>query len=395
VTSDSLQTTPYAFLASFYQQQGSADSAIWAYENLARLRPDDYGVWYELGELHARQGRFLEAQQAVREALSLRPDGENLMAYVRMGELYEQRQIPDSAILMFKTAHTYAPDNLVLNRLLTSYYVATDSFDLALPHAQAVVRTAPMERAGCRRLALIYYVLDSLTVADSILTSLVEGGDEDPVNHAYLGRIAAQREDYSTAREQFQKALSLADSVSDAYLDLGYAMNRLGQVDGEVSLYQSGLLKVTDSLGTVRLLMALASVLERSGRGDESIPVLERLLKAAPNDAAGLNFLGYLLAERGQRLEYAKGLIERAVAQEPTNAAFLDSYGWVYYQLREFDSALVYLKQAAELDNDPTILDHLGDAYEATGNRILALDCWRRALDLAPDNEAIKQKIGE
>ena len=63
------------------------------------------------------------------------------------------------------------------------------------------------------------------------------------------------------------------------------------------------------------------------------------------------------------------------------------------FRLGEYEEALVYLNKAAQLDGDPVILDHLGDAYRATGDAQSAREWWQKALELDPDNEEIKRKL--
>ncbi|MBI5266793.1 MAG: tetratricopeptide repeat protein, partial [candidate division Zixibacteria bacterium] len=93
------------------------------------------------------------------------------------------------------------------------------------------------------------------------------------------------------------------------------------------------------------------------------------------------------------RLDYAKDLVARALELEPQNAAFLDSYGWVLYRLGQFDEALKYLLQAASIQSDPTVFEHVGDTYMSLKETAQAKDWWRKALKLQPDNKALKEKL--
>jgi len=263
------------------------------------------------------------------------------------------------------------------------------------PQQRCSVRVwKPDELSGHRRVGVVYYFLDSLRQADSVFAQLMARGDEDPLTYTYRGMVASQQENLEDARKYLNYALEADSQSVDAYLNLGYVYKKSKEFDKEIALYESAIEKVTDSSATVKVFLSLGWAYEKKGEFAKSVETLESLLKIAPDNANGLNTLGYMLADRGERLEYAKGLIERAVELEPNNAAFLDSYGWVYFRLEEFDKALVYLKRAAELDNDPVILDHLGDAYEATGDLEKARRWWQEALVNDPDNEKIKQKLG-
>jgi predicted Zn-dependent protease len=89
-----------------------------------------------------------------------------------------------------------------------------------------------------------------------------------------------------------------------------------------------------------------------------------------------------MLADRGVRLEEATGLIKRALADDPNNAAFQDSLGWAYYKQNKLDEAESLLRQAvAREGHDPTILSHLGDVYAKMGKDALAEAQWQKSLD--------------
>lgn len=124
---------------------------------------------------------------------------------------------------------------------------------------------------------------------------------------------------------------------------------------------------------------------------------LERAVEIAPEEATALNYLGYSWAERGENLDEAFALIEKAVALDPTSGAIIDSLGWAYYQLGDYEEAVGHLEQAASLEpGDPTITDHLGDVYWRLGRTLEARYQWQRVLELDPDEdvaENVRSKI--
>jgi tetratricopeptide (TPR) repeat protein len=94
-----------------------------------------------------------------------------------------------------------------------------------------------------------------------------------------------------------------------------------------------------------------------------------------------LNYLGYMLADKGIRLPEALKLIRKAVDLEPTNGAYLDSLGWAYFKLGQYEEAEENLRKAVERDQtDPTVHDHLGELYEKTGRIRLAAAQWELSL---------------
>ncbi len=118
-------------------------------------------------------------------------------------------------------------------------------------------------------------------------------------------------------------------------------------------------------------------------------PAAEADFRAAlalrPDQPQVLNYLGYSLVERGEKLDEALTMIETAAAARPDNGAIVDSLGWVYFQLGRYDEAVIELERAASLEPvDPVINDHLGDALWAVGREIEARFQWQRALSFDP-----------
>ena len=139
----------------------------------------------------------------------------------------------------------------------------------------------------------------------------------------------------------------------------------------------------------------LGAALERSGRHQEAASAFERLLAAEPDFAPALNYLGYMWAERGENLARALELVQRAVALEPGNGAYIDSLGWAHFQLGEFHRAREHLERAADLlPDDPTIWEHLADVYAALGEVEKARESYRRALAATDgDSAALRRKL--
>ena len=80
----------------------------------------------------------------------------------------------------------------------------------------------------------------------------------------------------------------------------------------------------------------------------------------------------------------------------PNNGAYIDSYAWVQYKLGNYELALSELKKASDLiDNDAIIFEHLGDVYNALGDKTEAERNYRRALEINPNSIQIEEKLKE
>ena len=124
------------------------------------------------------------------------------------------------------------------------------------------------------------------------------------------------------------------------------------------------------------------STYEREKKYDEAEAEFKKILASNPQSAATLNYLGYMNADRGVRLEESLNYIKLAVSLEPTNGAYLDSLGWAYFKLGKYDLAEENLTKASlRMGSDPTVQDHLGDLYQKTGRLKLAAVHWERAVE--------------
>ena len=125
----------------------------------------------------------------------------------------------------------------------------------------------------------------------------------------------------------------------------------------------------------------LGSIYERQKKYDLAEEQFNKVLQINPRNAPVLNYYGYMLADRGVRLDEATALVKRALDEEAQNGAYLDSLGWAYFKQGRMTEAEDYLRRAAGRNRfDPTIRDHLGDLFYKTGRIEQAAEQWEKAL---------------
>ena len=128
-------------------------------------------------------------------------------------------------------------------------------------------------------------------------------------------------------------------------------------------------------------MFALADVYADAGRGTEAERMLRQVLAAEPANPNALNYLGYMLALRGEQLDEAIRLVRRALDAEPDNGAYLDSLGWAHFRKGDLDEAEKYLAAAAaKMPENSEVQDHLGDLHARKGRLSEAIAAWTRAL---------------
>jgi tetratricopeptide (TPR) repeat protein len=126
---------------------------------------------------------------------------------------------------------------------------------------------------------------------------------------------------------------------------------------------------------------ALADLYNDAERTTDAERTIRTILQTEPGNADALNYLGYMLAERGEQLDEAIRLVRRALEADPGNPSYLDSLGWAYFKRGDVDEAERYLAPAAEkLPKNAVIQDHMGDVHARRGRWQDAIAAWTRAL---------------
>jgi len=384
-----------SFLASEYRRLNDVDSLVWIYSKLSKINPNNYRTLVELGRFQIQTGKIDDALISFHSALELAEGRQRISSYLGLGDVYKNKNQQDSSVYYFKLAGELDPNNSYVVRELASYYSQKDSLSQAIYFAEKLVRLEPNNSAAKRFLSQLYVSTDSLPKAEMLLEDLLAAGDNDPSNYFYLGRIAIVKQDFESAKEYLTILTQLSPSVPDSWLDLGFVYRRTDNLEKAINVYSSGLQFVNHRADSVRLLFAIGASQESSKNIEQAEKTFEKIILLDPNHSQTLNYLGYMLADNGDRLEYAKDLIGKALELSPENAAYIDSYGWVMFRLGKYNDAVEYLSKAVSLQSDPVIYDHLGDAYNASGNSGDARIWWQKALELEPDNDRIREKLNE
>ena len=136
----------------------------------------------------------------------------------------------------------------------------------------------------------------------------------------------------------------------------------------------------------------LGALYDENNNKENSIANLKKAIELNPQNAAALNYLGYTWAEMGVQLDEAEILIQRALKIEPNEGFYIDSLGCVYYQKGDYNQAVELLERAVEITvDDPTIIEHLADAYLKVSKPDRALARYREALKKSKEDEQLKR----
>ena len=265
-------------------------------------------------------------------------------------------EAPEAFTLMYTRVANYLdPGNTPAVLMTAGILEDLGQYDLANTALGAVDRDDPSFHAAELARAEALRSADRDDAAIEVLEALARSHPELPQVWATKGDTLRQAERYDQANDAYTRALALYDDDSSAKWFVYYTR---GITNHALDIWPS-------AEADFRAALALR-----------------------PDQPQVLNFLGYSLVERGEKLDEALGMIETAAAARPDNGAIVDSLGWVLFQLGRYEEAVVHMEHAASLvPVDPVVNDHLGDVYWAVGREIEARFQWQRALSFDPDPE--------
>ena len=215
-----------------------------------------------------------------------------------------------------------------------------------------------------------------------------------------LGRVGALRDGGKT-----EAALEVLYYLSREFSGIGIVHNSLGDFLRREERYSEAKIAYDRAVDIYRennnvswvVLYARGITHERLQEWDKAESDFRNALTINPDQANVLNYLGYSLIDRGEKLDEAMTMIEKAVSLQPESGYIVDSLAWGLFKLGQYETAIPHMEKAAELmPVDPIVTDHLGDLYWAVGRQLEAKFQWRRALSFDPelkDANRIREKL--
>ncbi|MGC9448811.1 tetratricopeptide repeat protein [Cereibacter sphaeroides] len=217
---------------------------------------------------------------------------------------------------------------------------------------------------------------------------------------AEIGRADALRADdrIEASLEVLQGLARSKPELMQVHLALGDALRREERYADAVTAYDAAIARVpAPERQHWPLFYSRGICHERLSHWEEAEADFRRALELNPDEPQVLNYLGYSFVDRGQNLEEALSMIERAVAARPESGYIIDSLAWAYFRLGRYQDAVEPMEKASLLEPvDPIVTDHLGDVYWAVGRKLEARFQWHRALSFDPEEkeaQRIRRKL--
>jgi tetratricopeptide (TPR) repeat protein len=420
-------------------EQGRFQDALRTAKQLQAAEPEFLGAAMAVAAAYERMGRFADAERALRDALVQHPN--RIVIYSRLArmrrsqgdregeiELYRevledrpghygtlvslgeaqiaQNEI-DQAILTYAELAALFPDDLQILRRLASLEFGSGRYEEAAERLRGAVRRHPTHHEFTYSLG---QVLRGLGRGEGALEAFGSIPRSHPLYFEARMQMAIYFEETNRLALALDEVEGLRSLRAERTLDFQAASlrARTGDFDGGVAMLEAML---AEDPADAEVLYQLGVLYGINKDMDQSLLYMYRVLEYNPENAQALNYVGYTWVERGENLDQAEQLIERAVRLSPRDGYIADSLGWVYYMrarpliegarrsegLELLEKAIHQLVLALELTGgDPVVSEHLGDVYFLMGERQRALHYYEEADAMSPrldEQPLLKEKI--
>ena len=443
------------FAAENYHRLRAFDKATQIYRNILEDDPNNDDLLFKLGITHLSRADTLSAEQNFRRIIARQDYGvtkETVPVWVQLVHIYSHKhhlnrlleepdphlvnQLGNVLLRMVKGRHDHDERMLFADMAesVLNHQLQTDPENQTLLGTKARLLLDTGRAAEARKtyrhanlqgekteyhlgIAHSYRVEENWASAQQILEELHR--NTRPENEYYdqvafdLARVYLRQNEIASARTIYQQAVDARPKNTGFRYELArtYLFDR--NWEKAIPLLEPLVADTEDNPEFLEhVLFDLGRSLERAGQYDRAVAIFQRLLALDQDHADASNYLGYMLAERGERLTEAKKLIERALKIDPENGAYLDSLGWVYYQLKQYENAARWLDRALTVEeetlrqtnpNSPivdglranlaVIHEHAGDTAHKMGDFSRASHHYERAIEFDPDNQTLREKF--
>jgi tetratricopeptide (TPR) repeat protein len=423
-------------IAMLYLKENRFDDALAIYDKMERISGADEDIIIQKHKLYLMNEQPDKAVKEIEKLIKLYP-GESRY-YALLAELYLGQENYTKAIESLEKIRELDPQNPYIHITLAEYYFKTGKRNEALQELKKGFANPELEVEIKFQVLFTYYsddemhgdYKDHVAELSEILIS-THPGDARP--YSLKADLLIQDENYEEARKTFRKVLEIDNSkyfmwetllrlnaiLQDneamrdeslqaislfplqplPYLFAGLAYYQLENYQDAIQMFNSGkdLVADDDELLT-DFLMHLGDIYSKIKQHEASDAAYEEALALDAENAYVLNNYSYFLSLRKERLEYAKTMSRKSNELSPDNKHYQDTYGWIMYQMGNYEEAKIWIKKSMEnnASEDAVVLEHYGDVLYKLGNTEEALIYWEKALELGGEvTEHLEQKVKE
>jgi tetratricopeptide (TPR) repeat protein len=366
--------------------------ALTVYQKLADLMPDDSDVYLRISQIYRELHQLDKAEENLLKARQYNPGNLEILynealIYESQGRYDEAIRVLSDAVTGVKAQSTVLPTRrrslAILYQQLGMLYRDVQNYQAAIYTFAELGRLGEEEDQRARLL-----IMDTYRMAKDLPKALQAGRDamakypNDSSIRASQALLLGENQQTDEAVKLLETGLKGTTSDRETYLNLSQVYERGRRyADAEEAARKAESFSAEPHDNEVAWLL-LGAVYERQKDYEKAEAEFKKVLDVNPKNAQVLNYYGYMLADRGLRLDEAHDLIQRAVDLDPLNGAYLDSLGWVYFKQNKLEDAEAMLRKAVDHEpHDPTIRSHLGDVLAKEGHLDQAAAEWEKSLN--------------
>ncbi len=329
----------------------------------------------------------------------------------------------ERAYQVYHRLYLLQPDNYRIVWRYAEISIQTEHFNEAIEAYQRLDELGAATIQTTLQLALLHAKVENLAEAQAVLAPLIDKGSRQWDVLELSAYVADRLSDYQHLAKVATLMLEVYPDSIGGYTSLAIARSNLVDNEGAIEILENAIIRfpsdpiVTRLLGNMYYIASelskaeeyllaalelqpsensirhlLATTWSAMEKYEASDSLYEVLLKSDKSDASAMNNYAYSLAERTQvswrRLWYARKLSRQSLKLAPENAAFLDTYGWIWYRLKFYRIAHKYIVRSVEIRPDnPIVLDHLSDVLRKLGDMEQADEYSSRAEQIRRDSD--------
>jgi tetratricopeptide (TPR) repeat protein len=419
--------------ANAYFMMGKADEALVIYNDLEKQIGLSDQVLQGRQRIFLKKGNIAKATEDLNQLIKNNPT--EVRYYLFLGDLYFANKMGKEALGVYQKAKDLDPENPFTRMAIAQILEAQGNDDEAYKEIKIAFEQPSLNIDQKVKIILKYFDAfpnpSAMEKAQSLSKILTEAHPQDPKTFSLYGDVMFQSNQLNEAEKAYTTALTFNKNIYaiwDQLLRIQLSTNNFKAVistgeeavtyfPNQFSLYFYTALAYLQDKNYQQAItyfnMALSFEIDNKdiqaqingGLGDahqaqkkykESASFYEKALEISPNDTYVLNNYAYYLSLRNEELLKAERMSGLANKLEPDNAAFEDTYAWIFFKIKKYYDAKIWIFKAIQHNpNSPTQYEHLGDIYFKLGDVDSALENWKKAFELDGSDTLLKKKIDE
>ena len=412
----------YQRLYEIEAASGSPQKALLALDRAANVKSDDPSFWIRLGKLYATIVFKAEGEpkpEALKRVNSffdkaVAKAGDDATALKEVADYYAASQQVQEAIPLYLKVLELQPDDVNAREKLATGFVLTHQREKAIEMLEEVIRKQPTKYQPYELLAQMFddgaRALERANQPDQAKAQFAKAASNyeqslllNPARANTYLRLAelliiplrnSERAIgvLTEARQRFPGVPEFSYFLAIAQRESKHPQQAIGTFEEALNEAQLS----NDEVLNARFYFDYGIAADQAGLYDKAADLFRKSISLDPgNSAEAYNYVAYMWADHNMHLDEAEQMVGEALQFDPNNGAYLDTLGWIHYRKGKFEEAVNVLLRAEQnlTKPDPTVLEHIGDAYAKLEKIPQALEFWQKAIALTPENQLLADKI--